>query len=158
MAIKPEKNRKYFRKCSNNFAADCNWYVTWSILQELHEKAMHHFWNAIFESIIVNIIWYSVLNFFIFYDGHAEYWSPFLCFSFLFLFVLLYINNSCIFLCVSAFFPLFSPINVTLSYSNQIFDLCIDFRLWVSLTKSIALIFLFKQLNHGDVLSCFFHV
>ena len=23
LAIKPEKNRKYYRKCSNNFAADC---------------------------------------------------------------------------------------------------------------------------------------
>ena len=24
MTIKPDKNRKYYRKCSNNFAADCN--------------------------------------------------------------------------------------------------------------------------------------
>ena len=24
MAFKPEKNRKYYHKCSNNFAADCN--------------------------------------------------------------------------------------------------------------------------------------
>ena len=36
LAMKPEKNCKYYRKCSNNFAADCNFPLELSTVDDKH--------------------------------------------------------------------------------------------------------------------------
>ena len=36
LAIKPEKNYKYYRKCSNNFIVDCNQELDFKVLKIKH--------------------------------------------------------------------------------------------------------------------------
>ena len=49
MAIKPEKNRKYYRKCSNSFAADC-----------MRTKNMHHNLNIQFLTFKISVLYFQV--------------------------------------------------------------------------------------------------
>ena len=60
MAIKPEKNCKYYRKCSNNFAADCIFkvYVQCFKLVRTKERSSMHFEiiKLSFENLLVHLM------------------------------------------------------------------------------------------------------